>query len=167
VHIQNVHFHLSKRKITTDVNIFLAHGQADRMGFKGVYSNPHKFHPIFYPKSVFGRGEVAILFICHSGSSKEQVYSNNIVSLAGELLKGGYQAVVAPFWPLDVTITGIWLKEFLTVFRKGFTVNEAVHLANNKLKEYDTETGYQFFAPQGRLAMHLYGNPNIKVSNQK
>ncbi len=151
------------KAIITDVNVFLAHGQADKMGFKGVYSNPEKMHPIFYPKSVFGIGTIAVLFICHSGSSREQIYSNNVVSLAGELLKSGYQSAIAPFWPLDVTISGIWLTEFLDVLGRGYTVNESVYLANNKLKDYDSLTGYQFHAPQGRLAMHLYGNPNVKI----
>ncbi len=149
--------------IETDLNIFLAHGVTDALGFKAVYTNHVEKIGISYPFDVFGKGEVAILFICNSGSSHDALFSNSITSFAGELLKSGYKAVVAPFWPFDVTMSKIWLREFLDSFNQGYSISEAVYFANKQLAKYDQETSNTFYAPAGCLAMHLYGNPNIFV----
>jgi len=152
--------------IATDLNIFLAHGVTDRSGFKAVYSNHADKKGIVYPYSVFGTGKVAILFICNSGSSHNSIYSNSVVSFTSELLKSGYEAVIAPFWSFDVTMSGIWLREFLNNFNLGNSINRSVFLANKKLTEYDESTSSFFKAPAGCLAMHLYGNPNVFVEEQ-
>lgn len=152
-----------KESITSDLNIFLAHGVMDGTGFKAVYTNHVDKKVIAFPYSVFGEGKIAILFICNSGSSHEALFSNSLVSFSGELLKSGYESVVAPFWPFDVTMSRIWLEEFLAVFNQGFSINEAVYLANHRLTKYDEATSSIYNAPAGCLAMHLYGNPNIYV----
>ena len=148
-------------RITTDFNIFLAHGVLDRDGFKAVYTNHQDGKGIVYPHSVFGQGKIAVLFVCNSGSANDALYSNSIVSFSGELLKSGYEAVAAPFWPFDVTMSKIWLGEFVKQFNSGLSVCYSLWHANKKLANYDEETSNIFHAPAGQLAMHLYGNPNI------
>ncbi len=152
-----------ENRVTTDLNIFLAHGITDSTGFKAVYSNPEEKKAIVYPFEVFGTGKVAILFICNSGSSKEELFANSTVSFSGELLKDGYDAVIAPFWPFDISMSKIWLESFLATFNSKHSINEAVWLANKQLSKYDEESANMFYAPAGCLAMHLYGNPNIYV----
>lgn len=152
-----------KEFINSDLNIFLAHGVTDGSGFKAVYTNHVEKKGIVFPYEVFGKGKVAILFVCNSGSSHEALFSNSVVSFSGELLKSGYESVVAPFWPFDVTMSKIWLEEFLETFNQGYSINEAVWLANKRLSKYDSETSNIFYAPAGCLAMHLYGNPNVYV----
>ncbi|AIM37583.1 hypothetical protein KO02_13470 [Sphingobacterium sp. ML3W] len=58
----------------------------------------------------------------------------------------------------------IWLTEFFKVFKEGYSIMEAVHIANRKVTEYDPETQRMFMEPAGWAAMHLYGNPNIYYS---
>lgn len=152
-----------KELITTDLNIFLAHGVTDGSGFKAVYTNHESKKGIVYPYSVFGKGKIAILFICNAGSSHDALFSNSVVSFSNELLKSGYISVVAPFWPFDVMMSKIWLDEFLTIFNQGFSINEAVWSANKRLTKYDETISNSFNAPAGCLAMHLYGNPNVFV----
>lgn len=152
-----------KEFINSDLNIFLAHGVTDGSGFKAVYTNHVEKKGIVFPYEVFGKGKVAILFVCNSGSSHEALFSNSVVSFSGELLKSGYESVVAPFWPFDVTMSKIWLEEFLETFNQGYSISEAVWLANKRLSKYDSETSNIFYAPAGCLAMHLYGNPNVYV----
>lgn len=153
-----------KEFIKSDLNIFLAHGVTDGSGFKAVYANHAKKKGIIFPYEVFGKGKVAILFVCNSGSSHEAIFSNSVVSFSGELLKTGYESVVAPFWPFDVTMSKIWLEEFLDTFNQGYSISEAVWLANKRLSKYDSETSNIYYAPAGCLAMHLYGNPNVYVN---
>ena len=159
--------HYPKSEINTDVNIFLAHGALETSGFKAIYTNDEGESAILYPKAVFGSGTIAILFICNSGSAKDDFYSNSVTSFSIELLKDDYNTVIAPFWPFDVAISPIWLKEFTAVFNGGMSVSQAVYLANQKVSKYDEKSSSCYLAPQGRLAMHLYGNPNVYIENEK
>jgi hypothetical protein len=152
--------------IETDVNVFMAHGILDYFGFKGVYSNPSEQKAIIEPEFVFGTGKIAILFICNSGSSKDEFFSNSITLFCNQLLKYGYESVVAPFWSFDVTMSKIWLDAFLKHFNDGNSVSFSVWSANKQLSEYDQESSSLYLAPAGCLAMHLYGNPNVFVSAQ-
>lgn len=142
----------------TNLNIFLAHGNIGRDGFKYVEVGEDAMIINF---EMFGKGDIAILFICSSGSQKEDFLSQDIISLAQTLIVQGYRSVIAPFWKYDVTMAQIWLTEFLLNFKNGYSVSEAVYLSNRKVSEYDTESGKLFHDPAGWAAMHLYGNPNI------
>lgn len=150
--------------LQADVNVFLAHGIREFAGFRFVRTSDDKSSAIVQPSRVFGKGKIAVLFICNSGSSVEDAFGHQVISLSAELLKAGYKAVIAPFWPYDVSMSGRWLKAFLCHLDEGYTVNESVYHANKELSQYDESTSESFFAPQGCLAMHLYGNPNIKVN---
>lgn len=150
-------------QIETDVNIFLAHGELGFKSFKGIYTNHDSESAILYPKELFGKGEIAILFICNSGVSNEDFFANGITSLCYDILGLGYKAVIAPFWRLDTTIPSYWYNEFICAFKSGFKLSEAVYLANLSLADYKKEISNSFLAPEGKLAMHIYGNPNIRI----
>ncbi|MHA7822551.1 hypothetical protein ACVVIH_07300 [Chryseobacterium arthrosphaerae] len=161
----NIETHLGSIPDTTldkDINIFFAHGELDDIGFKAVSMNEEKF--VINNKIFFGKGKVAILFICHSGSLNESLFSNKIQSLIYELILFGYESVIAPFWSLEATIPSFWLRYFLENLNEGYTVSESVYLSNNRLAKYHEEISGSYYVPEGRLAMHLYGNPNIKLS---
>ncbi|OPB98007.1 hypothetical protein [Elizabethkingia occulta] len=151
-------------QVDKDINIFFAHGELDKIGFKAVSLNDEKF--IANKEKIFGHGKIAILFICHSGSINEDLFSNKVQSLIYELVQYGYSSVIAPFWALEATIPSFWLRFFLTNFKDGYTISESVYLANNTLADYQKEISDSFFVPEGRLAMHLYGNPNIVVKRK-
>jgi hypothetical protein len=147
------------------INVFLAHGIRDKFGFKVVKTNEENEHLILDAGKVFGKGELAMLFICNSGSFTDDLYATQLTTFAGDLLKSGYKVVVAPYWPYDVTMSGRWLSAFLESFESGKRVDEAVFLANSVMANYDEETSTQFYAPAGMLAMHVYGNPNLYYRN--
>ena len=156
-----------KEKIDSELNIFLAHGELDFNSFKGIYTTHDTESAIDEPEELFGAGEVAILFICNSGVVNDSFFGNSINSLCLDILKLGYKAVIAPFWKLDIMIPSYWLDVFLKTFKEGYKLSEAVYLANYSLSKYKDELSYSFYVPEGRLAMHLYGNPNITVGKIK
>ncbi|MDT0642827.1 hypothetical protein RM553_08290 [Zunongwangia sp. F363] len=155
-----------KKVIDTDVNIFLAHGELNQLGFKAIYRSDGINSAVIENKELIGRGEVAILFICNSGIMNEDLFSNSVISLVHEIILSGYKTVIAPCWSLDTSIPSFWLDEFLLSFNNGDYISKSVFMANNKLAEYNDTISNAFYVPQGRLAMHLYGNPNIKVSER-
>jgi hypothetical protein len=118
---------------------------------------------VFDTESVFGEGMIAVLFICNTGNISEALFENSIVSLAADLLKQGYQVVVAPFWKLDVTITSFWLTEFISSFKAGYSISESVYMANKEIAKYQARMSSAFYAPEAQLAMHLYVNQNIYI----
>ncbi|WP_289666004.1 hypothetical protein [Flavobacterium panacagri] len=153
-----------KKKIDTDVNIFLAHGELGFMDFKGIYTNHDSKSAIIDTKYLFGHGEIAILFICNSGVVNEDFFAQGVSSLCHDILALGYKAVIAPFWRLDITIPSYWLESFLNSFNEGYKISEAVHIANLDLGDYKENISTAFIVPEGKLAMHIYGNPNIRVA---
>ncbi|WDO12343.1 hypothetical protein MH928_13540 [Flavobacterium sp. WW92] len=150
-------------KINTDVNIFLAHGELNLRSFKGIYTNHKAESAIRHTDYLFGSGRVAILFICNSGVANDDILSNSILSLSHDILKLGYETVIAPFWKLEISITPYWLENFLSAFNEGYKVSEAVYLANASLAEYKEDISNSFFVAEGRLDMHIYGNPYLRI----
>ncbi|WP_100615774.1 hypothetical protein [Confluentibacter citreus] len=150
-------------KINTNLNIFLAHGKLGFKNFKGIYTSNDSESAVIYPKELFGNGEVAILFICNSGVSNEDFFANSVTSLCYDILELGYKAVIAPFWPLETTIPSYWYSEFIKCFKEGYKLSEAVYLANLSLAVYKDDISMGFVVPEGKLAMHIYGNPNIRI----
>ncbi len=144
-----------------DFNVFMAHGNLGTDGFKSFQSDQKK---VQFNSTVFGVGVVAILFICNSGSLKDDFQSQDTRSLAQDLIAQGYQAVIAPFWKYDVTMANLWLSEFFKVFGDGYSISQATHLSNRKMATYDEATARMFTDPGGWAAMHLYGNPNIYIN---
>jgi hypothetical protein len=124
------------------------------MGFKGLYPSDDK---VYTNDSIFGKGKVAILFVCHSGSVVKNHYSNSVHTLTKSLLESGYQAVIAPSWSLNICIPGIWTKELLENLKNGSSLSSAVYYANKKI--------YSIYKVESACAaMHLFGNPHLNCS---
>lgn len=149
--------------IESDINIFLAHGEIGFNSFRAIYTSSSSESAILNEDALFGKGEIAILFICNSGFTNEDIFAKSVTSLCYDILRLGYKAVIAPFWRLEITIPPYWLDVFFNRFREGHKLSMAVHLANAELATYKNEISNAFFVPEGRLAMHLYGNPNLKI----
>jgi hypothetical protein len=108
---------------------------------------------------ILGKGKILILLVCHSGSTKEFFFRNEIASLIKKYLTNGYEAVIAPFWALHINVPPIWLSVFMDLFDEGNEVSEAVYEANKAV--YET-----FPTPAAWACMHLYGNPYFKMDKK-
>lgn len=139
--------------VDTDLNIFIAHGGRDGMkGFNGLFPSHDKVYTNL--DAIFGQGKVAVVFACHSGSVAGMLYSNSIHTLIKELLRNGYEAVIAPSWSLNIYIPETWCKEFIESLTGKNPISHAVFMANRAVKlKYKVESAW--------AAMHLFGNPNI------
>jgi hypothetical protein len=138
-----------------DVNIFICHGgRGKRSGFNGLYPATGK---AYISEQMFGRGKIAILFVCHSGSIVKNHYSSSIHSFTKKLLLDGYQAVIAPSWSLNVSIPGIWTKELITSLNDGRNISESVHRANMHVSSI-------FCVESAWAAMHIFGNGLLKCT---
>ncbi|WP_181142842.1 hypothetical protein, partial [Flavobacterium columnare] len=149
--------------IDSNINIFFAHGELNGSSFKAIYESQENYSAIISNKTLFGIGDVAILFVCHSGKMDKNFFSNSVISLVHEIIELGYKSVIAPCWGLEVTIPEFWFDEFIKKFKTGVYISEAVFYANNELAKYKVSNSNAFYVAEGRLAMHLYGNPNIKI----
>ena len=138
----------------------------NQLGFKAVYKSDGINSAVIENKELIGKGEVAVLFICNSGIMNEDLFSNSIISLVHEIILSGYKTVIAPCWSLETSIPSFWLDKFLDSFDSGYYISESVFKGNNKLAEYKEEISNAFYVPQGRLAMYLYGNPNVRISEK-
>lgn len=155
---------LNSEHISSNINIFFAHGELNGTSFKAIYKSQENFSAIISNEFLFGSGDIAILFVCHSGKMDKNFFSNSVTSLVHEIIKFGYKTVIAPCWGLEVTIPEFWLDEFIKKFKTGVYVNEAVYHANNELANYKESISNAYFVAEGRLAMHLYGNPNVRIN---
>ncbi|MEM7924139.1 hypothetical protein Q4Q65_20545, partial [Morganella morganii] len=96
-----------KIELNQDINIFISlGGKADLYGVRSISTGSGLY--ITDESLIFGTGEIAILFICHSGSSKASWYSNKINTLIDKVLSMGYKTVIAPAWSYNVMLAGIW-----------------------------------------------------------
>lgn len=138
-----------------DLNIFISHGGRNGdSGFCGLYPTDGK---AYVTNKIFGNGKVAILFVCHSGSIVENSYSNSTHTLVKKLLQSGYQAVISPSWSLNVSIPGVWTKEFIRSLEVGMNISESVYKANLLIQN-------QYISSSASSAMHLFGNGDIKCA---
>lgn len=139
--------------ISSDLNIICSHGAKDIAEKQIIYPSDT---PLINLNKVIGKGEILIFLICHSGSFKFEIFRNNITSLVKTYIGKGYKSIIAPFWGLHINVPEIWLPEFLSSFNKGDSIDIALFKANKKV--YD-----KYPTPAAWCAMHLYGNPNLKV----
>lgn len=139
--------------LTSDINIICSHGAKDIAEKQIIYPSDI---PLANLNKVIGKGDILIYLICHSGSYKSELFKNNITSLVKTYIEKGYKAIIAPFWGLHINVTEIWLPEFLSSFNSGDTIDIALFKANKKVY-------YKYPTPAAWCAMHLYGNPDLKV----
>lgn len=141
------------KPLSSDINIICSHGAKNISEVQIVFQEDK---PTYDLDSVIGNGKILIFFVCYSGSMKTEFFRNNVTSLVKRFITQGYEAVIAPFWALDVTIPKFWLPVFLNSFDAGKTISEAIFIANRKVYE-------QYPTPAAWACLHLYGNPNIKI----
>lgn len=141
-----------------DINIFISHGgRSGSAGFCGLYPSTEKAYDL---ESIFGRGKVAILFVCHSGSIVKHHFSNSTHTLVKKLLSDGYECVISPSWGLNIAIPGIWTKSFMENFRAGKDISDAVFKANSYVDSI-------YLSPSASTAMHIFGNKSVKCTANK
>ncbi|KMJ45238.1 hypothetical protein AB204_09950, partial [Xenorhabdus khoisanae] len=143
----------SKCDLNEDINIFISHGGNDDLyGFKSISTGSGLY--ILDEAEIFGTGKIAILFICHSGSSKASWYASKINSLIDKVLSLGYEAVIAPAWSYNVTLAGLWTSTFISALRNGNNIIKSNYIANIKVKE-------KFVGIGAYAAMHVFGNHKL------
>lgn len=139
--------------LTADINIVCSHGAKNISEVQIVFQENN---PTYDLNSIIGEGKILIFFVCYSGSMKTDFFRNNVTSLVKRFIAQGYEAVVAPYWALDVTIPRYWLPEFLNSLNSGQTISQATFNASKKVYE-------RYPTPAAWGCLHLYGNPNLKI----
>lgn len=148
-----------KNELNKDINIFISHGGKDRLyGFKSISPADDKY--FINENDVFGTGKVAILFICHSGSSKSSMFATKLDGLVSKVLDLGYECVLAPAWSYNVILTGIWTRNFIDALNGGKDLSDATYYANMSVKSVYPSVG-------AYAAMHLFGNDGLILTNNR
>lgn len=137
--------------LSSDINIVCSHGGKNISETRIISQNDIPMNL----ESIIGDGKILIFFVCYSGSMTTEFFRNNVASMVKKYIAMGYEAVIAPFWALDVTVPRYWLPEFLDSLKKGSDLAHAVHNANMKVYE-------RYPVPAAWACLHLYGNPNVK-----
>jgi CHAT domain len=99
---------------------------------------------------------VVVLLVCSGGRLDRDRLSFGAVGLPYELLHRGCRAVVGSPWPLDVGMANRWAQHFVERWVTGVTLVEAVHDANEKLRQFRPDESHF-------LAMHVIGNPLERI----
>lgn len=73
------------------------------------------------------------------------------------------ETVIAPFWKLEISITAFWFDAFMDSFRQGYKISESVYHTNASSATYKPKISTAFHVGEGRLNMHIYCNPNIRI----
>ncbi|HEX8320459.1 hypothetical protein [Longimicrobium sp.] len=113
-----------------------------------------KITPAALAGSLGGVGTV-VLFVCSGGRIDKHPGSSAVLGMAKRLLTSGCRAVVAPTWPLEVSVPGVWLPGFLAEWERGTPVIDACFAANTAAR---AEFGWN---PKRCLAMTVYGDPLV------
>lgn len=99
---------------------------------------------------------VVVLLVCSGGRLERDLFSLRGIGLPHLLLAKGCRSVVASPWPIDAAMAGRWLESFLQGLEVGFSVAEATFHANGELHRASDRM-------PDVLAMHVYGNPFVRV----
>lgn len=142
------------KPLSSDINIVCSHGAKNISEVQIVFQEGKATYNL---NDVIGKGKILVFFVCYSGSMKTEFFRNNVTSVVKRFISQGYEAVVAPYWALDVTIPRYWLPEFLKSLDAGLTISQAMFNANMKVYE-------KYPTPAAWACLHLYGNPNLKTN---
>jgi hypothetical protein len=140
--------------LSSDINIVSSHGAKDISKNQVIFPSDS---PIFNLHKVCGSGKVLLFLVCYSGTMSKDFIRNNVSSLVKEFIYNGYEAVIAPAWALHINIPPIWLPVFFESFNSGDSIVVSTHKANLAVYE-------KYPTPSAWACLHLFGNPNIKVS---
>ena len=154
---------LPENTLSADISIIIAHGGEDiankqyfSAGWFGCDTTT------FYTDitKVIEKSKLIILCICHSGKATKDLMYETSQSMQEVLFKIGAQAVIAPKWPLNTEITGLWLPTFLDNLKKGQTTFEA--FSNTQDYIYTNHPNAGAWA-----CLHYFGNPNIRIIKEE
>ncbi|MEE3485834.1 MAG: hypothetical protein VZQ98_16130 [Bacteroidales bacterium] len=141
------------KPLNSSINILCAHGNEKGKDAYCFSAGDVKFSNL---NKMVGKGELLILFVCHSGSMDNSNFDSAIHTMIKIFIRAGYQAVIAPMWALSTEILPKWLETFMARFEEGDFVVDALYKANMAVKkEYPT--------PSAWANLHLFGNPYLHV----
>ena len=146
-----------EKPLIADMTLLCAHGGCDISTSEVLYVNGQ---PILDTLPCIGKGKVAILFICYSGTISKTYYDNAMHTLVKKLIIKGYDSIVAPMWSLHTDIITPWLSLFLDSMESGEYIIDAVYNANMAIKN-------EFIAPSAWACLHLFGNPYTRISDRE
>ena len=141
------------KPLNSSINILCAHGSEEGKDAYCFSAGNIKFPDI---GQIVGKGELLILFVCHSGAMDNSNFDNAIHTMIKRFIRAGYQAVIAPMWALSTEILPNWLETFMSHFEEGDFVVDALYKANMAVKE-------QYPTPSAWANLHLFGNPYLHV----
>ena len=141
------------KPLNSNINILCAHGNESGKDANCFSAGEIKFVEI---NKIIGKGEMLILFVCHSGSMNNSNFDSAIHTMIKRFIRAGYQAVIAPMWALSTDILPFWLESFMENFEKGDFVVDALYKANMAVKD-------QYPTPSAWANLHLFGNPYLHV----
>ena len=141
------------KPLNSSINILCAHGSEKGKDAYCFSAGNIKFPDI---GQIVGKGELLILFVCHSGAMDNSNFDNAIHTMIKRFIRAGYQAVIAPMWALSTEILPNWLETFMSHFEEGDFVVDALYKANMAVKE-------QYPTPSAWANLHLFGNPYLHV----
>ncbi|OWV24799.1 hypothetical protein B7988_13995 [Fibrobacter sp. UWB1] len=141
------------KPLNSSINILCAHGNEKGKDAYCFSAGDVKFSNL---NKIVGKGELLILFVCHSGSMDNSNFDNAIHTMIKTFIRAGYQTVIAPMWALSTEILPNWLETFMTRFEEGDFVVDALYKANMAVKE-------KYPTPSAWANLHLFGNPYLHV----
>lgn len=141
------------KPLNSNINILCAHGSESGKDANCFSAGGIKFVEM---NKIIGKGELLILFVCHSGAMDNSNFDNAIHTMIKRFIRAGYQAVIAPMWALSTEILPNWLETFMSRFEEGVFVIDALYKANMAVKE-------QYPTPSAWANLHLFGNPYLHV----
>lgn len=141
------------KPFNSNINILCAHGNEKGRDAYCFSAGDVKFADI---NKIVGKGELLILFVCHSGAMDNSNFDNAIHSMIKRFIIAGHQTVIAPMWALSTEILPIWLESFMEDFEKGNFVVDALYKANMAVRN-------QYPTPSAWANLHLFGNPYLHV----
>lgn len=153
---------IPENKLSSDISIIIAHG-GDDIAYKQYFSagwfGGEK--TTFYTDitKVIEKSKLIILCICHSGKATKNLMYESSQSMQESLFKIGAQAVIAPKWPLNTEIIGLWLPFFLDTLKNGKTSFEAFSETQEYVFEKHPNAG-------AWACLHYFGNPNIRIGKE-
>lgn len=142
--------------LSSNIDIICSHGDREISRYHSFFQNHDQ--SLHVSETIVEKGDVLILFVCHSGSMQEDIFRNQIDSLIRHYFDMGFKAIIAPFWALHLYIPPIWLPVFLEQLKNGVNIATAVFNANRKIYE-------QYPTPAAWACMHLYGNGMMKINS--
>lgn len=138
-----------------DIRIIIAHGGSNIDTSEVLSATDHfagKMYTYENIENILIDAKLVILFVCYSGKVSNNFFYNKNNSLIKKLLSLGISAVIAPKWPLNISIPPIWLPVFFKELRSGKDTLHSFHSANLAVYENYKNCG-------AWACLHYFGNP--------